>query len=237
MSTDILIKPVTNVADRLKIVAEIAGSLKELSDRAQIPYQSLLRYLKGTEPKGEVLGKIVHEFGINGTWLLTGKGTPSAEPMGDTDNIEIPLFCEDTYCRNLMLAHDFSQRDELMRSARSEMFNNKALSFSRQMAQELFDLDHDNIVFFRSKRATGSASAGISKLFLINLNIRTPQHGRRMCVLHLGVPYILKALVNEDKETYLIDESPKDPLPSLHYDQLVREDCIVGKVVVSLVEE
>lgn len=238
MSAEITEKRPESLSDRLRIISKKAGSLKALAGIADTPYPTFMRYVNGTtEPKGEALAHIVSKLEIDGTWLLTGKGNPSTNFATGSDDIAIPLLSEKAYNKALECAYNFSKRDELICSARSEMFDENVLSLTRDMAKELFGSDHENLVFFRYKRAIPSADAGITKLFLINLNVRTPRHGERMCVLHLGAAYILKVLINEDKETYLVDESPHDPLPLLRYDQQLREDCIVGKVVARIIEE
>ncbi len=64
---------------RLRQCAEIAGSGDELARRTGIPRRTLEYYLAGdTDPKAKRLTAIVEATGVNGHWLLTGRGAKLA---------------------------------------------------------------------------------------------------------------------------------------------------------------
>lgn len=60
--------------ERIKL---IRGKLSQLEFAARIGvhYTTVQAYENGKIPKGEILKKICYEFGVNGEWLLNGKGS------------------------------------------------------------------------------------------------------------------------------------------------------------------
>lgn len=65
----------TSLADRLRKCAELVGSGDELARRSGIPRSTLETYFTGkTEPKADRLAEICYLCGVDGHWLLTGRG-------------------------------------------------------------------------------------------------------------------------------------------------------------------
>ncbi len=70
----------TSLADRLRKCAELVGSGDELARRSGIPRSTLETYFTGkTEPKADRLAEICYLCGVDGHWLLTGRGAMMAE--------------------------------------------------------------------------------------------------------------------------------------------------------------
>ncbi|CAA6677383.1 MULTISPECIES: bacteriophage CI repressor [unclassified Lentimonas] len=226
--------------ERLRQIAAPMGGIKSLSELSGVPHGTLQKYVlkKGAiEPSRKWLTKIVLATDCNAHWLLTGEGGLKTETAleADTKNeVKIPLFSEISYNRCLNCIYDFDERDELIRSARSEMFNEHAVTFNKQEARELFGADCDNIVAFKYKRATSGGGSASRRLYFIDLNLRTPEHGVEMCVLHNGTPYLFRALEDESHDLYLVDESKEHPLHRMPALDELRKDNIVGQVVGSI---
>lgn len=69
----------TSLADRLRKCAELIGSGDELARRSGIPRSTLETYFTGkTEPKADRLAEICYLCGVDGHWLLTGRGAMMA---------------------------------------------------------------------------------------------------------------------------------------------------------------
>jgi len=66
------------IKDRLRKAIVASGlSIKEVSEKSQIPYATLQKYLSGTyKPHVKNLQRLVRVLQIDIEWLLTGKGTP-----------------------------------------------------------------------------------------------------------------------------------------------------------------
>ena len=71
-----------SIGDRLRDALTKCGmSMKFLSDQAGLPYSSIQNYAADKQaPGAEALQKIRRTAGINIDWLLTGEGSPFADP-------------------------------------------------------------------------------------------------------------------------------------------------------------
>jgi hypothetical protein len=68
-------QPVSSLAERLRECCKLAGGGAALARIADIPRSTLETYLTGANaPKPDRLGAICHALGVNGHWLLLGKG-------------------------------------------------------------------------------------------------------------------------------------------------------------------
>ncbi len=63
-------------SERLEIIREYFG-LKgnAFSEQLGIPYRSYMNYKAGRTPPADLLTKIIEEFAIDPTWLMTGEGS------------------------------------------------------------------------------------------------------------------------------------------------------------------
>lgn len=83
-----------NISDRMRLVLDQEKlSLREASEKSEIPYTSLQKYVSGGQsPGSEALVKFGSTFNVNLHWLLTGEGNDSvASPGSLTSEINTSL--------------------------------------------------------------------------------------------------------------------------------------------------
>lgn len=233
---DSITNDTTGLADRLRVVSEQAGSLKALSEIAEIPYPTLMRYMQGTEPKRVPLANIVSRLNVNGTWLLTGEGEPFVSPDtaqgidGSKGATKLPKFSEQAYNELLSKADNFSTRDLQMKSVYSSVYQSQKDYASTHVMNKLLGTDSlSDIVTFDFEDAR--IPNGPIQIY-VNLAQLKPRHHQRVLVMQSGRPYLMRGVISgSPAKTRLVDEAKEDPIPEVSYEQLIRDDAIIGTVV------
>jgi hypothetical protein len=221
------------IKDRLRIAAEHAGSLKALSELAEIPYPTLMRYIKGTEPKREALANIVNRLNIDGTWLLTGKGSPkggkSTEELNSSKNVELPKFSPKIFRELLDNAEDFETRGMAMRNIYSALYTTETIDVDRYTVLRLFGSETPEVAVYNYyDRRTNKAPVQI----FVDLFDPNFKQGEEALILLNTSLYILEARDSRSPDRQLFTDTCKiDPIADISLEDLMRSDGLVGKVV------
>ncbi len=92
----------TRLVDRLREIAESAGSVSELARRSGVADQTIRNYItRGSSPPAEVLEKLAAAGGVSISWLISGAGPrtppgePSIEEVGELSSLLAETFEEE----------------------------------------------------------------------------------------------------------------------------------------------
>jgi len=224
---------------RLKELGDRVGSLKELSALTGIPYANVLRYIQGTEPKREALASIISKLNVNGTWLLTGLGSPDDNQRDQSSStrstVELAKFSPRMYQEMIEEAVDFDTRGWRMKMLYSDLYQTDRMHIDRPFVLKLFGSEEPEIVVYeyddvRTKNAP---------LFVyVNMYDSSFKEGQKALIMIKGNLYIVKATGTDiHEELSFHDISTESPLKPITLSELNRAEALIGKIVTAIYRE
>jgi hypothetical protein len=231
--------------DRIRTLGKKFGGVKALAELSGIPYGTMQKYVirkKPKDPSRSALLKIIEATECDAQWLITGipssekeagsSSATEASPISD-HIVSIPKFSEKAYLDILKNATDFDTRNLLMKTPHSEIFQREVTYASKEVIRKIFGTDSPDVVAFDFEDARLPNSP--VQVF-VNLTQLKPKHRERVLVIHDGKTYLMRGQVTGSPPmTRLIDEAPVDPLPDFSFEQLYRDDAIIGTVLGAIV--